>query len=124
MKVIYEKAIEVNKDLKLLVDDQQYDVKHLKSQFDIGDKDEVKKITADRNSIKTFRIRETPNPSTNVDRSKKKSLFLRIYKLVHKCTSQPIKHLPRMDLAQLQSGTTHCVRYISRCNDIGRYRSF
>ena len=77
MKVIYEKAIEVNKDLKLLVDDQQYDKKHLKSQFDIGDKDEVKKITADRNSIKTFRIRETPNPSTNVDRSKKKSLFLR-----------------------------------------------
>ena len=30
MKVVYEKAIELNNDLKLNVDEQQGDIKHLK----------------------------------------------------------------------------------------------
>ena len=36
------------------------------------------------------------------------SLFLRLYKLVHKCTSSPIKHLPHMDLPRVKSGTNPC----------------
>ena len=41
MKVIFEKAIQVNNDLKLNVDEQQDDIKHLKEQCDIDDADEV-----------------------------------------------------------------------------------
>ena len=34
------------------------------------------------------------------------SLFLRLYELVRKCISPPVKHLPHMDLPLVQSGTT------------------
>ena len=51
MKGIYEKAIKVNNDLKLNVDEQQDDIKHLKEQFDIYDEDEVQEITAARNPM-------------------------------------------------------------------------
>ena len=74
------------------------------------------------------RMRETKNLSTYADSrtdtilerlrdlSKKNrknsirndSLFLRLYKLVHKCTSPPLEHLPRVDLPRVQSGTTPC----------------
>ena len=37
MKVNYEKAIEVNNDLKLNIDELQDDIKHLKEQCDIYD---------------------------------------------------------------------------------------
>ena len=46
MKVIYEKAIKVNNDIKLNVDERQDDIKHLKEQYDIDDEDKVKEITA------------------------------------------------------------------------------
>ena len=49
INVNYEKVIEVNNELKLNVDDQQDDIKHLKEQCDIDDEDEVKEITAARN---------------------------------------------------------------------------
>ena len=45
MKVNYEKAIEVNNEIKLIVDEQQYDDK-FKEQGDIEDEDEVQEITA------------------------------------------------------------------------------
>ena len=46
LKVIYEKAIEVSKELKLNVDEQQDDIKHLKEQCDVDDETEVHEITA------------------------------------------------------------------------------
>ena len=46
MKVNYETAIEVNNALKVNVDGQQDDIKHLKEQCDIDDDDEVQEITA------------------------------------------------------------------------------
>ena len=52
MNVNYEKAIEVNNELKLNVDEQQDGIKHLKEQWDIYDDDEVQKITAARNPMK------------------------------------------------------------------------
>ena len=52
MKVNYENGIEVNNELKLNVDDQQDDIKHLKEQWDIDDEDEVQKITAARTPMK------------------------------------------------------------------------
>ena len=52
LKVIYKQAIEVNNDLKLNVDEQQGDIKHLKEQCDIYDEDEVHEITADKNPMK------------------------------------------------------------------------
>ena len=55
MRVIYEKAIEMNNDLKLNVDKQQDDIKHLKEQCDIDDKDEVQEITAARNPMKMYK---------------------------------------------------------------------
>ena len=42
----YEKAIEVNNELNLNVDEQQDDIEHLKEQCDIDVKDEVQDITA------------------------------------------------------------------------------
>ena len=48
MKVNYEKAIEVNNEPKLKVDEQQDDVKHLKEQCAVDDEDEVQEITAAR----------------------------------------------------------------------------
>ena len=49
MKVIYEKAIEVNNDLKVNNNQQKDDIKHLKEQCDTDDEDEVKEITAAKN---------------------------------------------------------------------------
>ena len=48
----YEKAFEVNKELKLTVDEQQDDIKDLKEQNYIQNKDEVKEITAAINPMK------------------------------------------------------------------------
>ena len=48
MKMIYEEAIEVNKDLKLNCGKQIYN-KYLKEQCDIDDDNEVQEITAARN---------------------------------------------------------------------------
>ena len=45
MKVNNEKAIEVNNEYKLNVDEQQYNIKHLKEQCDINNKDDVQEIT-------------------------------------------------------------------------------
>ena len=44
MKVNYEQAIKVINYLKLNVDEQQDDIKHLKEQFDIYNRDAVQKI--------------------------------------------------------------------------------
>ena len=52
MKVIYERAIEVIYEIKVNVDEQHDDIKHLKEQCDIGDEDEVQEITAARTPIK------------------------------------------------------------------------
>ena len=52
IKVIFEKVIKVNNDLKLNVDEQQDDLKQLKEQYDIDDADEVQKVTAVRNPMK------------------------------------------------------------------------
>ena len=51
MKVIYERAIEVNYEIKVNVDEQHNDIKHVKEQCDIGDEDEVQEITAARTPI-------------------------------------------------------------------------
>ena len=48
MKVSYEKALDVNTKLKLNVDEQQYDIKHLTEQCDIDDEDEVQASTVAR----------------------------------------------------------------------------
>ena len=52
MKVNYEKAIEVNNELKLNVDEQHDDIKHMIEQCDIDDEDEVQAITAARTTMK------------------------------------------------------------------------
>ena len=52
MKVIYERAIEVNNELKVNIDEQHDDIKHSKEQCDIGDENEVQEITAARTPIK------------------------------------------------------------------------
>ena len=52
MKVIYEKAIEVNNDLKLNVHAQQDYIKKFKEQCDIYNEDEVEKIKNARNFMK------------------------------------------------------------------------
>ena len=49
IKVIYEKAIEVNNAIKLNVDEQQDDINHLKEPCDIEDEYEVQEITTARN---------------------------------------------------------------------------
>ena len=52
MKVNYEKAVEVNNDLKLNDDKPQGDIKDLKEQCDIDDEDELQKITTASTPIK------------------------------------------------------------------------
>ena len=53
MKESYEKAIEVDNELRLKVDEQQDGEKtHLKLQWDIDDADEVKEITVVRTPMK------------------------------------------------------------------------
>ena len=42
----------MNNELKLNVDEQQYDITHLKLQCDIKDEDEVQEITAARTPMK------------------------------------------------------------------------
>ena len=56
MKVNYEKAIEVNNELKLNVDKQQDDIKHLKEKCDIEDEDEVQEITGARTPWKRISL--------------------------------------------------------------------
>ena len=46
MKVNYERVIELNNELRVNVDEQQDDTKHLKEQCDLDDDDEVQEITA------------------------------------------------------------------------------
>ena len=46
LKVFYEKAIEVNNELKLNVDEQEDDIKHLNKQCDVDDEHETQEITA------------------------------------------------------------------------------
>ena len=48
IKVNYDMAIQVNIELKLKVNNQQGDMKHLKEQCDIDDEDEVQKTTVAR----------------------------------------------------------------------------
>ena len=52
MKVNYDKAIQMNNELKVNVNDQQVDMKHLKEQFDIDDEDKVQKTTVARTPMK------------------------------------------------------------------------
>ena len=52
MKVNHEKTIEVNNQLKLNVDEQQDEIKHLKEQYNKEDKDKVQEISGDRNPLK------------------------------------------------------------------------
>ena len=52
MKDSSEKAIEVNNELRLNVDEQQDKKKHLKLQWDIDDACELKEITAVRTPMK------------------------------------------------------------------------
>ena len=42
----------MNSDLKLNVDEQQDDIKHVQEQCDIDDEDEVQEMTATRNLMK------------------------------------------------------------------------
>ena len=44
--MIYEKAIYVNYELKLNIDEQQDDIQHLTKQCDINNDNEVQEITA------------------------------------------------------------------------------
>ena len=46
MKLNYEKAIEVDNELKINVDEQQDDIKHLKEEYYMYHEDEVQEITA------------------------------------------------------------------------------
>ena len=46
MKVNYKKAIDINIELKLNVDQQQDKIKHLTEQCDIDDEDNYQEITA------------------------------------------------------------------------------
>ena len=50
--MIYEKAIKVNNDFKLNVEECQDSIKHLKDQCDIYYEDEVQEITTPKNPIK------------------------------------------------------------------------
>ena len=50
----------MNNDLKLNVDEQQDDIKHLKERSDIDDKNEVQKITPARNPIKKKAVYGAP----------------------------------------------------------------
>ena len=52
MEVNYDKAIPVNNELKVNVDDQQVDMKHLKEQCDVDDEENVQKTTVGRTPIK------------------------------------------------------------------------
>ena len=52
MEVNYDKAIQVNNELNVNVDDQQVDMKHLKEQYDVDDEDKVQKTTVGRTPIK------------------------------------------------------------------------
>ena len=48
MKVTYERAIEVNNELRVNVDGQHYDIKYLKDPCEISDEDEFQEITGAR----------------------------------------------------------------------------
>ena len=55
MKVNYDKAIQVNNEFKVNVDDQQVEMKHSKEQCDIDDEDKVQKITVARTPMKKIK---------------------------------------------------------------------
>ena len=44
----YENTIEVNNELKLNVDEQEDDLKHLKEQYDKDEEDKIQEIIASR----------------------------------------------------------------------------
>ena len=52
MKVIYEKDIEVNNEIKGNLGKQQDDIKHLKKQYDINNEDKVQEIAAAKTPTK------------------------------------------------------------------------
>ena len=52
MKVNYDKAIQVNNELKVNVDDQQVDMKYLKEKYDTDDEDKVQKTTVAKTPMK------------------------------------------------------------------------
>ena len=58
MKVNYWKAIKVNNELKLNVDQQQEDIKHSKELCDIDNEDEVQEISADITIMKKKKTSE------------------------------------------------------------------
>ena len=52
MKVIYEKDIEVNNEIKGNLGKQQDEIKHLKKQYDINNEDKVQEIAAAKSPTK------------------------------------------------------------------------
>ena len=52
MKVNYDNATQVSNALKIIVDDQQVDMKHFKEHFDIKVEDKVHKTTVARTPMK------------------------------------------------------------------------
>ena len=64
----------------------------------------------------TLHILPDADISININKYKKiikkltrnNSSFLRLYEMIHKCTSPPVKYLPRVDLQRVQSETTPC----------------
>ena len=55
MKENYDMVIQVNTELKVNIDDQQVDMKHLKEQCDIDDEDKVQKTTVARTPMKKIK---------------------------------------------------------------------
>ena len=52
MKVNYEKAMKVNNELKINVDEQYVDMKNVKENYNVDDEDEVKYIKGAGTTIK------------------------------------------------------------------------
>ena len=52
MRVDYDQAIQVNNEFKVFADDKQVDIKPLKEQCDIDDKENVQKTTVPRTPMK------------------------------------------------------------------------
>ena len=67
MKAIHEKTIEVNNDLKIKVDEQQDDIKHLKFKCNTHDEDKVQEITAARNRVAKSEFYEFCRIKKNLD---------------------------------------------------------
>ena len=56
MKMNYDKAIQVNNELKVNIDNLLVDMKHLKEQCDIDDEDKVQKTTVARTPMKKSKV--------------------------------------------------------------------